>query len=376
MRIQMNTTDRQAQVISFLRLPLVVLVLFVHSNFHGISTTWDALWVSSTNHIGPQLPTLGAIIDFLSGSLALLANPFFFFISGLLFFREGLFTKELYIHKLQRRVFSLLIPYFFWNLTYLFLLSLGEGLLPNWTAIIDTPIEQFGFKDWLLAFWDISKINNQGGLTAPVVLPFWFIRDLMVLCVATPLIYKLIAAIAKFKIQVAVLLFLGLLFASKWVEDLPGLSFQGFLFFSFGAYFSIKQIKITEVMPRFQWFALFFVIFAWQQDFMNIAYAGLIIFVISITTRYLNHRQSQGKITQPIPEILTNATFFVFAFHTIVQGGIIFLFKQGILSPHNALEGAVLYLLSPLTMLIVSVAIHYVLDKLSPRIMTIFCGGR
>jgi putative membrane protein len=372
----MNTTDRQAQVISFLRLPLVVLVLFVHSNFHGISTAWDALWVSSTNHIGPQLPTLGAIIDFLSGSLALLANPFFFFISGLLFFREGLFTKELYIHKSQRRVFSLLIPYLFWNLTYLFLLSLGEGLLPNWTAIIDTPIEQFGFKDWLLAFWDISKINNQGGLTAPVVLPFWFIRDLMVLCVATPLIYKLIDAIAKFKIQVAVLLFLGLLLASKWVDDLPGLSFQGFLFFSFGAYFSIKQIKITEVMPRFQWFALFFVIFAWQQDFMNIAYAGLIIFVVSITTRYLNHRQNQGKITQPIPEILTNATFFVFAFHTIVQGGIIFLFKQGILSPHNALEGAVLYLLSPLTMLIVSVAIHYVLDKLSPRIMTIFCGGR
>lgn len=74
----MNTTDRQAQVISFLRLPLVVLVLFVHSNFHGISTAWDALWVSSTNHIGPQLPTLGAIIDFLSGSLALLANPFSF----------------------------------------------------------------------------------------------------------------------------------------------------------------------------------------------------------------------------------------------------------------------------------------------------------
>ena len=37
MRISINTANTQSQVISVLRFPLVVLILFIHSNFHDIS---------------------------------------------------------------------------------------------------------------------------------------------------------------------------------------------------------------------------------------------------------------------------------------------------------------------------------------------------
>ena len=65
MRISMNTADIQSQVINFLRLLLVVLVLFVHSNFRGVSADWDVFWTTESTGIGPQLPSLGAVIDFI-----------------------------------------------------------------------------------------------------------------------------------------------------------------------------------------------------------------------------------------------------------------------------------------------------------------------
>lgn len=377
MRISMNTADIQSQVINFLRLPLVVLVLFVHSNFHGIGVDWDIFWTTNSTGIGPQLPSLGAIIDFISGSLALLANPFFFFFSGVLFFREGTFSKDLYLQKLLRRTFSLLLPYVLWIATFLFLLSVAEGLLPNWTAIVHKPIEQFSVSDWFLCFWDISKIDGQGGIAAPLVIPFWFIRDLMVLCLFSPIIYKVLKWLTDVRKEVPILLFVALLYASRWVPyDLPGLNLQGLLFFSFGAFFSIKQIKFVDVMRPLKWGGLFFAVFAWQVESANLMYAGLIVFTISMVTQFLEHRKRQNKIGFLLPTFLTDASFFVFAYHTMALGGIIFLMKRGIIVPHNTFEGFAIYLLSPFSMLVLGVALHWLLNRITPRIVALYCGGR
>lgn len=376
MRISINTANTQSQVISVLRFPLVVLILFIHSNFHDISANWDVFWTINTTGIGPQLPSLGDVFDIISNSLATLANPFFFFISGSLFFKEGLFSKELYLHKLQRRAFSLLLPYILWISTYLFLLSVAEGIFPNWTAIVHKPIESFSFTDWLLCFWDISKIGPQGGIAAPLVIPFWYIRDLMIICLFTPIIYKVLHWLANKQKEISILLFVALLYASRWAENLPGLSVQGLLFFSFGAFFSIKQIKFIDVMRPLKWGGLFFAIFAWQINCANLMYAGLIVFTVSTTTRILERRKQQNKLAFPLPLVLINSTFFVFAFHSIVLGGILTILKHGIVVPHNELEAFLIYILSPVTMLTVSVGVYWLFYKIAPRIVSIYCGGR
>lgn len=73
MRISINTANTQSQVISILRFPLVVLILFIHSNFHNISADWDVFWTINTTGIGPQVPSLGDVFDIISNSLATLA---------------------------------------------------------------------------------------------------------------------------------------------------------------------------------------------------------------------------------------------------------------------------------------------------------------
>lgn len=53
----------------------------------------------------------------LGGICGKLSVPIFLIISGYLFFREGSYelTKELWISKFKKRIFSLLVPYLLWN---------------------------------------------------------------------------------------------------------------------------------------------------------------------------------------------------------------------------------------------------------------------
>jgi putative membrane protein len=198
----------------------------------------------------------------------------------------------------------------------------------------------------------------------------------MVICLFTPIIYKVLHWLANERKEISILLFFALLYASRWAENLPGLSVQGLLFFSFGAFFSIKQIKFIDVMRPLKWGGLFFAIFAWQINCANLMYAGLIVFTVSTTTRILERRKQQNKLAFPLPLVLINSTFFVFAFHSIVLGGILTILKRGIVVPHNELEAFLIYILSPVIMLTVSVGVYWLFYKIAPRIVSIYCGGR
>ena len=90
--------DIQSQVITFLRFPLVMCVLFVHANFIGMFPD------EASFRFAPQ------VCEFVSTRIAPIANPFFFFLSGLLFFREGNFSWTIYRQKVSRRVHTLLLP--------------------------------------------------------------------------------------------------------------------------------------------------------------------------------------------------------------------------------------------------------------------------
>ena len=134
--LRTNKDSTLSQVITALRFPLIVLVLFVHSNFKGVSFAWDnALKASFSLPIGNINLSLGTSST-LYRSLAPLANPFFFFISGLLFFHCRQFTRKVYINKIRHRLQSLLIPYILWNLLFLLIIAIGSSLRSGWTAII------------------------------------------------------------------------------------------------------------------------------------------------------------------------------------------------------------------------------------------------
>lgn len=375
--IRTNKDSTLSQVITALRFPLIVLVLFVHSNFKGVSFAWDnALKASFPLPIGNITLSLGTFIDFISGSLAPLANPFFFFISGLLFFHCKQFTRKVYINKIRHRLQSLLIPYILWNLLFLLIIAIGSSLRPGWTAIIDKPLSNFTIKDYLLIFWDTSLIGQKGGLATPIDIPLWFVRNLMVLSLVSPFIYTTIHFLSRWHKRLALFMLIIFLYAIHYLPDQWEGWGQSLLFFSFGATFTILKWDVTKLFKPYGIYGIIGAcLFYWAQ-LANLMYAALIVTIISLTTYSIERRQQQGLTPKLIPNILTDSSFFIYAAHTLPQGIILWSLKLEWLPITGATSVLIVYFLSPVILTTVCLLSFILLRRISPISLYFLTGGR
>lgn len=225
-----GTPNSISDVISMLRFPLAVFVVFIHIEGYYF-------------HFDIGQPTY-LITHFISNIISKVAVPTFFFISGFLFFMNvSKFDNNVYKKKIKSRISSLLVPYILWNtISFLiFLLSthiLGYNVFHRniqlSSNIIKNLIKVYGYTySW---GW-----NNLLGLHishySPIDGPLWFIRDLMLFVVVTPIIYWLVK-----KIKWIIVLFL---LVSMVLIEHPTLS--GFFFFTLGCYFSISKIDPLRI---------------------------------------------------------------------------------------------------------------------------------
>lgn len=107
----------QSQTIAFLRFPLIVGVVLLHSGFDNIELA--------------EHPVCDNVSYLLSQVVATIAVPLFFFISGYLFFcKIDKFDGRVYVGKLKKRARTLPIPYIFWNLFTILLILPADLLFP------------------------------------------------------------------------------------------------------------------------------------------------------------------------------------------------------------------------------------------------------
>ncbi len=134
-------------------------------------------------------------------------------------------------------------------------------------------------KGLLSCFWyyngalmSIPGAVVETGNAYPLVFPLWFLRDLMVVVLFTPVLYWMIR-----RFRIWFLVFLGiLLFLPSWM----GLRFEflakAFFFFSFGAYMSIsRKDMILSFRSFFKWslalYPLLGVLYIVVMDFSEVA---------------------------------------------------------------------------------------------------------
>ena len=171
-----------SQTIAFLRFPLIVGVVLIHSKVNNVV-------IKGVQLIPPDGHWFYDNISYLfSDIFAAVAVPLFFFISGFLFFyKTTAFTKSVYAKKLKRRVHTLLIPYIFWNLAVALLFFLSEIFFSGLMSGVNKAIHDYTFQDWLWAFWNKTHIDGVGISSNPICYQFWFLRDLMVVMLFSPL---------------------------------------------------------------------------------------------------------------------------------------------------------------------------------------------
>lgn len=359
----MINSNLQSKTIQILRFPLIVGVIFIHSNFNNIVFEGNSPFETS------GLPIYSTTRFIISELIARISVPTFFFISGFLFFYKKAFTPYTFLTKLKKRFRTLLIPYLFWNIIVIFLFFLIQTFFSQMTSGNNPPIKDYSLINFLKDLW-----SGNNGSNMPINNPLWFLRDLIVVSILSPIIYK---SIKIFKIYF-ITIFL-LLWMSNTDFNVPGLSIVSIFFFSLGAYFSIFSINFCNLCTK-----LF--------PYNIILYCFLIPCILTIDNKWIIYLQNfeiligltatisiayiLAKNNKKNPDILTDSSFFIYVYHILPLAAIIKisckLFAQSL--SDYVLVG--LYFICPLLIIILGILIYQTLQKLMPRFTSIILGGR
>lgn len=216
------------EAFELLRFPLIACVVLIHCNLSEV--TLQGVDITST------YPSwYHSFMYFFSEALTRLAVPVFFIISGYLFFYNITdFNGKVYIGKLKRRTRSLLIPYLIWNVIAI-LVTLIKANMPSMFPSLAK--ENHDLLWFICSFWSLDEGR------CPILYPLWYVRDLMVVILFSPIIYAMI----KYLKQWALVILLVLWYFP--ITTMPtGLGTCGFCFFPIGAYWSINGATICKAL--------------------------------------------------------------------------------------------------------------------------------
>jgi len=136
-------------------------------------------------HVGTPVPQgsfCWYFIEFFHELLGDMAVPYFFMASG--FFLAGHMEEDgWYPKEIKKRFWTLLLPYVLWSLLFTVYLT-PVAILANLRA--------HRAWVWNLSFPGIVKTFGLNILENPLLPPFWFLRWLICLCLASPVLYWLV----------------------------------------------------------------------------------------------------------------------------------------------------------------------------------------
>jgi len=172
--------------------------------------------------------------------IVVVAVPVFFTLSGYFFFRGmDVLTLDVYKKKLATRFRTLFIPYMIWNCMPVLFVIAG-----NLYSIIFRGKSTDDMLLFLQGLWDEGLWHiwwDKTGGTMPFDSPIWYVRDLMILCVLSPLFYAFIRKIGWLFPLIAGVLYLTLL-------SFPvGFCSTGLFFFSLGSTFAIRGVTMDAI---------------------------------------------------------------------------------------------------------------------------------
>ncbi len=359
----MTPLDHEASVrLRLLNFPLIVGVVYIHAYGTTISFAGRTL----------GLERLDSLTDFvrilISQGIARLAVPMFFLISGYLFLAGTQWSVQVYGRKLAARARTLLVPFLFWTVLGVVIRFLGQSI----PAVQDYFV---GSGPLVADYSPFALANAVLGLTSmPEAYHFWFIRDLMVLMILSPL---LIFVLERAAVPFLAAVFFAWIFA-EWPLAIPDA--VGVLFFSAGCWLAMREKSLFALdrYGRWLWMLYLPILLAdviWYDEPFNLCLhrCGIVVgiaAVLSGTKWVLGHERLKNFIVW-----LSGASFFVYAAHEPLLGLLRTLAFQ--LVPFDRPFTMLLtYLLLPPALIAFLVWLHSLLAARSGRLLSIVTGGR
>ena len=365
----MEQDELLSRTISFLRFPLIVGVVFIHNNMSVVNIQGDIIRFD-------QWPAVPFIMNICSYVIAAISVPLFFIFSGyLLFYKIKNYNLSIYKQKLNSRSKSLLIPYLIWNfIGFLVLLIELHPLLSSLFPLLkDYKID---ITHFLSFFWIAKLPISMSGPANPINTPLWFVRDIIVLVILSPIIYW---AINKMKYFFISILFVIWFFTLGKHINFPGLCHQSLFFFPLGAYLSINKINFVQLVEDMKWTPYLYIPIAIVDTLtINESYnylihhVGIIIGIIAVIYSASALIKKRDVKTNAF---LSNASFFVYALHNLFIGKCTKIIMI-LIHPNTPYLIIIIYFFMVLFTIIVCLLIYWLLSKNLPSVAKIVTGGR
>lgn len=376
-----------SQTINFLRFPLIVAVVYIHFNISrkGIS-------VHGINYGSDNPDWYFYTINLVSSVIASIAVPLFFFISGYLFFFQKKFNRREYLRKLKKRAKTLLVPYLLWNFIAIIfqivkLLPLFSSIFPgaNKSEIHLSLVRVFNtfFNNTLTngiivspIEYTMTEIINE---PFPIDIPLWYIRDLMVMIIISPIIFWMTK-----KFQVWYVVAFGVIWYFRDLIIPEGgyihMLFTSLLFFSWGSFSSIMNIDFIKTMQRLKYLSILYIPIAifdmltlysvYNIYIHNVGILLGIIAVINIASQLVK----SGIVNTN--HLLLSSTFFVFALHKLIIDDIAKVVFSLLHLPDNTFVMLTLYFIIPMITIFVCVLSYKLIERRYPFLCSLLTGGR
>lgn len=273
-------------------MPLIIGVVLAHANLYALVENWYGE--------APQWPEW---LIFMFANLKNILLPdrvsVLFLISGFFFFK-GMQKNEPHFfgNKLKRRFHSLLIPYLAWNTLALILFYIKSNEALGCLSLQSG--EEFSLLEYLSGYWAFYFTGD-----TPANMPLWFVRNLMVMCLLTPLLYRLL----RFRYGWFFLVVMVLCLINDIVIPLPGLNLHSLLFFSLGAWLQLNNISIVNIPPLIGWISVALYVpasyfqFGLHNEQWYIA-CSLVVVLIKAMAMVFVYRKCFGiKLSLPFPKL-------------------------------------------------------------------------
>lgn len=329
---------------------MAIMVVIIH---HGIvwrapKSSWNGIYDLVTNLMG--------------GGICQVAVPAFFLISGWLFFANlSEWNWKIWEGKVLRRVRSLLVPYLLWNIIKVVLSSVWS------TKCFDI----------VLNLQYISNIGLKGIFWMPADFPLWFIRDLILCVIISPLIWY---AIKKAKQWFIILLLVFYVFSLPPFQDhLSGVAVP---LFAFGGWVRIFRndgliIRMDNKVLIPIWIILLLLHTCTKgvegmeylsTIFLRLMKLSSVLVVFSIISDVNNPKV--GKSLKNMGQ----CSFWLFAVHTVLLRDLSFLIVWKLLPMDNTYIATIAYFIAITITLTLCFATYYTFRKIFPRTVNVLCG--
>jgi len=290
----------------------------------------------------------------------------FFGTSGYLFFFNLRWNLREFLVKYKTRTRSLLFPYLFWSIWGLLFCFILQSI----------PIAKAFFANELIVNYSLGQILNVVFIN-PVPYQLWFLRDLIMLVVLSPLIYWIIRC---FKLIPLILLFV--IWLGFFDFDFVILTKDAALFFSFGAYLAITKRNALIIRRRqkyyllftFLWIAaLFFKTFYFEHEILEkvLHKSSVLLGTIAVWSLYdIFNKKGSSQILY----YLSSFSFFIYVFHepilTVIKKGLLFIFGS------TELIALFIYFLTPIITISICILFGAFLKRYIPCFYQLITGGR